>query len=61
MLWTVSAFENGESRTSVVCIRPDRVEGGSRVPSTDTSGTGKLGLGWGVVVVGIVGAVLVVG
>ena len=61
MLWTVSTFENGESRTSVVCVRPERVEGGSRVPSTDTSVTGKLEVRWGVVAVIAAAAVLVVG
>lgn len=61
MLWVVSAFEEGESRTSVVCVRPERVEEGSRVPSTDTSGTGKLEVRWGAVAVMAAAAVLVVG
>lgn len=61
MLWTVSAFENGESRTSVVCVRPERVERGSRVPSESESGAGRSGVGWGVVGVMAAAAVLVVG
>lgn len=61
MLWVVSALEEGESRTSLVCIRPERVERGSRVPGPSTSGTGKLEVRWGVVAVIAAAAVLVVG
>lgn len=59
MLWTVSALENGESRTSVVCVRPERVAEGSRVPSqSGASGAERVRLGWGVILAAAVVVVI---